>query len=127
LGVDRRGLGFRRSAGGHGSVRRAEIWSFLGRGDFSGKPRPGLIVQSDLFNGRHPSVTVCPISTAMTDDRMYRVGLQPDPSNNLNRYSEVEVDKVQAVWLSRLGRKIGLASDEQMQAVDDALRLWLDL
>jgi mRNA interferase MazF len=108
-------------------MRRGEIWAFAGRGDFSSKPRPGLIVQSDLFNDYHPSVTVCPISTTRTDDRLYRVIIEPDEANRLWARSEVEIDKVQAVWLSRMGDRIGMASDEVMVAVNDALILWLDL
>lgn len=108
-------------------MRRGDIWSFTGRGDFSGKPRPGLIVQSDLFNDYHPSVTVCPISTAFTEDRLYRVLIQPNAENNLRGHSEIEIDKIQAVWLSHLGAAIGTAPPEVMSAVDEALALWLDL
>lgn len=108
-------------------MKRGDIFSVAGRGDFSNKPRPGLIVQSNLFNDFHPSVTVCPISTAYTDERLYRITIERDAENGLKSDSEIEVDKVQSVWLSRLGRRIGRASDHVMLQVDESLKRWLDL
>lgn len=108
-------------------MTRGDIYSVAVKGDFSSKPRPGLVVQSDLFNPTHPSVTVCPISSTLTDDRLYRVEIARTDANGLKRDSEIEIDKVQAIWLSRLGRQIGRASDTILFHVDDALRRWLDL
>jgi len=108
-------------------MKRGDIYSVAGRGDFSNKPRPGLVVQSSLFNEFHPSVTVCPISTTFTEDRLYRILIERDADNGLKWDSEVEVDKIQAVWLSRVGRRLGRASDLVMLQVDEALRRWLDL
>ena len=39
-------------------------------GDF-GKPRPALIVQSDLFNATHPSVTLLPLSSVIRSTRSF--------------------------------------------------------
>ena len=108
-------------------MTRGDIFAIAGKGDFSTKPRPGLIVQSDLYNSVHPSVTVCPISSAATGDRLYRVPIARDDANGLRLDSEIEIDKVQAVWLARLGPRIGSASNAVMTDVDRALRRWLDL
>ena len=106
---------------------RGDIYAVAGAGDFSGKPRPGLVVQSDLYNEFHPSVTVCPLSSHMTGDSLYRIPIYPDTQNALKWESEIEIDKIQAIWLHRLGRPIGRASDEVMAMVDAALRRWLDI
>ena len=106
---------------------RGEIYAIAGAGDFSGKPRPGLIVQADLFNEFHPSITVCPLSSHLTNDGLYRIPILRDEINALKSDSEIEVDKVQSVWRQRVGRPIGRASDEVMAAVDVALRRWFDL
>ncbi|WP_426163761.1 type II toxin-antitoxin system PemK/MazF family toxin [Sandarakinorhabdus sp. DWP1-3-1] len=103
------------------------IYTIAGAGDFSGNPRPGLIVQSDPFNEFDPSVTVCPLSSHMTGDGLYRIPILPDAENALMFESEIEVDKLQSVWLQRLGKPIGRASSDVMVAVDAALRRWLDI
>jgi mRNA interferase MazF len=84
-------------------------------------------VQTDLFNASYPSVTVCPISSTLTEERLYRISIRMDDANRLKLDSEVEVDKVQAVWRKRIGGRIGEASPAVMAAVDEALRRWLDI
>jgi mRNA interferase MazF len=108
-------------------VRRGDIFSVAGSGGFAGKPRPALVVQTDLFNPNHPSITFCPISSHLTDDYLYRIPIFRDDQNGLKLDSEIEVDKVQAVWLKRIGRHIGIASGGVMSSVDDALKRWFDI
>lgn len=108
-------------------MKRGDIVSIAGRGDFSTKPRPALIVQADAFNPHHPAVTVCPITSHVTADSFYRIPISPDDGNGLERESEVEIDRIQAVWRERIGQTIGTASDDVIFAVDQALRRWLAL
>jgi mRNA interferase MazF len=108
-------------------VKRGEIHTFVGKGDFSGKPRPGLIVQSDLFNGYHLSVTVCPLTSILTGDHLFRVFVAADTVNGLEADSEIEIDKLQAVKSTRIGRFVGTIGEDSMSSIDEALRLWLDL
>ena len=108
-------------------MKRGEIHTFIGKGDFSGKPRPGLIVQSDLFNDYHLSVTVCPITSELTGGYLFRIMVQPDDANGLEAVSEIEIDKVQSVKTDRIGRFVGILAEDQMDVVDEALRLWFDL
>ena len=99
----------------------------VGRGDFSTKPRPSLVVQADAFNEYHPSITVCPITSLVSGDSFFRVGITADSANGLRKDSEVEIDRLQAIWRERTREVIGRASDEVMFAVDQALRRWLAL
>lgn len=108
-------------------MKRGDIYAIAGRGDFASKPRPGLIVQSDIFNPYHASVTACPISTTLTEERLFRIRIASDEDTGLREDSEVEIDKVQALRRDRIGRHIGQASEQVMAAVDEALRRWLDL
>lgn len=108
-------------------MHRGDIVAIAGRGDFSAKPRPALVVQSDLFNEDHPAVTVCPITSHATGDSFYRVPVPSGGQTGLVRDSEVEIDRVQAIWRQRVGQKIGRAPDEVMFAVDAALRRWLEI
>ena len=98
-----------------------------GRGDFSGKPRPSLVVQSDVFNEHHSTVSVCPITSDLTGDFLQRVAIGADEHTGLLQDSEVQVDKLQVIKRARFGKLIGQASEETMMIVDDSLRLWLDL
>ena len=96
-------------------------------GDFARKPRPAVIVQNEAFLDGHASVTVCLITSDITDLRLFRVPLSPDPATGLTRPSEVSIDKIQTVWSHRIGRHIGRISDETMFEIDQALRRWLAL
>ncbi len=108
-------------------MKRGEIYTFVGKGDFSGKPRPGLIVQSDLFNEYHPSVSVCPITSELTGDHLFRVHINPDPENGLEAASEIQIDKIQSVRSSRVDRYVGTIAEADLVTVGEGLRLWLDL
>ena len=50
---------------------RGDIVVVATRGAYSGKPRPTLVVQSDLFNETHASVTVCPITSDCIDAPLF--------------------------------------------------------
>jgi mRNA interferase MazF len=108
-------------------MKRGDIVASVGRGDFSSKPRPSLIVQADLFTAYHPSITVCPISSVLTGGGYRRVPIARDEQTKLFADSEIEIDLVQAIKRERIGRKIGAASEDTMMLVDDALRRWLAL
>jgi mRNA interferase MazF len=43
-------------------MERGDIIICALSGDY-GKPRPAVVIQSDLFNPTHASITVCPITT----------------------------------------------------------------
>ena len=45
-------------------MRRGDLVTIALQGDF-GKPRPALVVQSDLFNTDHATVSVLPITSAV--------------------------------------------------------------
>jgi mRNA interferase MazF len=108
-------------------VKRGDIVATVGRGDFASKPRPSLIVQADAFAAYHPAITVCPITSQITGDTFYRVPIGADQGSNLLADSEVEIDLMQAIRRERIGRRIGVAADETMTMVDQALRRWLAL
>ena len=108
-------------------MKRGDIVSTIGRGDFSKKPRPSLIVQADAFNAHHPAFTVCPITSEITGDSLYRIPISVDDETNLLADSEIEIDLVQAIRRDRVGGQIGKASNETMILVDQALRRWLAL
>jgi len=95
-------------------------------GDY-GKPRPALIVQADVFNAAHPSVTVVPVTSTLVDAPLFRLTIEPSPSNGLRSLSQLMVDKVTTVPRARLGPLIGRLDDDILVRVNRALALWFGI
>lgn len=92
-----------------------------------GKPRPAVVVQSDLFNAEHPSVTLCPITSELRAMPLFRLSVSPDANNGLTKRSQIMADKIITVSTKRLGKVIGKLDTNDMRILDRALRLWLGL
>ena len=93
------------------------------QGDY-GKPRPALVIQSDLFN-EHPSVTILPVTGELRDTPLFRITVQPDASNGLRAPSQIMVDKAQSIPRAKIGDTFGQLSDESLLAVTRALAVFL--
>ena len=107
-------------------MRRGEVVVCAAPGDY-GKPRPAVVVQSDLFNPTHASVSVCPITSELQDAPLFRLTIDPARGNGLRARSQVMIDKLQSLRRDRIRRSIGVLSGTQLKKVDAALRLWLGL
>lgn len=92
-------------------------------GDY-GKPRPVLIIQSDLFVA-HPSVIVLPFTSDLTAPLGPRVLIQPAEGNGLHAASAVMVDKPHTLRREKLRQVVGRIAPGEMSAVDRALALFL--
>ena len=106
--------------------RRGDVVLAAASGDY-GKPRPALVVQSDLFNETHSSISVCPITSTLVAAPLFRITLRPSRSNGLQKPSQVMVDKIRSLRRERIAKRIGIVTVDQMHAIDGALRLWLRL
>ncbi len=104
-------------------MRRGDLVTIALQGPY-GKPRPALVIQSDLFD-EHPSVTVLPITSELCDAPLFRVSIKPSATNGLEKPSEVMVDKAQSVPLEKIGDTFGHASAEDMLAVSRSLAVFL--
>lgn len=83
-----------------------------------------MIVQSDRY-AEHPSITVLPLSTTITELDDIRLTLSPTAENGLREMSQVMGDKVQTVPREKIGQVIGRLGADEMVAVDRALALFL--
>lgn len=92
-----------------------------------GKPRPAVVVQSDLFNDSHPSIVLCPLTSHLEAAPLFRIRLEASETHGLQHDSEVMLDKVAALDRSRIRQRVGKLSPAQMGRIDRALRIWLDL
>lgn len=104
-------------------MKRGDLVSIALQGDF-GKPMPALVVQSDLFD-EHPSVTILPVTGELRDAPLFRTRIEPDPTNNLQKTSEIMVDKAQSVPRGRVGEVFGHITNEQMLEVSRSLAVFL--
>ena len=95
-------------------------------GDY-GKPRPALVVQSDLFNEAHASVTVAPVTSTIVDAPLFRLTVEPSKRTGLRAVSQIMVDKVTTLRRERLGKAIGRVEDDTLLRVNRALVLWFGL
>lgn len=107
-------------------MKRGDLVVVAVQGDY-GKPRPALVVQSDLFNDTHASVTVVPVTSTIVDTPLFRVTVEPSQRNGLRLVSQVMVDKVTTVRRERLGQTIGRLEDDVMLRVSRALALWFGI
>lgn len=107
-------------------MKRGSIAAVAVQGDF-GKPRPCLIVQSDLFLPTHASVTAALITTTLVDAPIFRVTVDPTSQNGLRRVSQIMVDKLVSVRRESLGPVFGELDGDAMLRVNRAIALWLGL
>jgi mRNA interferase MazF len=107
-------------------VTRGDLVVVAMHGDY-GKPRPALVVQSDLFNESHASITVAPVTSTITDTPLFRVTVEPSRRNGLRLVSQIMVDKITTVRRQRLGQTIGRLEEDVMLRVSRALTLWFGI
>ena len=103
-------------------MRRGDLVTVALQGAY-GKPRPALVIQSDLFD-EHPSVTVLPITSELRATPLFRITIEPDAGNGLRQASQVMVDKAQTVPREKIGEAFGRLSNENMLAVNRALAVF---
>jgi mRNA interferase MazF len=106
-------------------VRRGDIVTVAAPGDY-GKPRPALVIQSDLFEDL-PSVTLCLISSTLRDTPIFRITVDPAPENGLQRISQVQVDKILTVARERVGLVIGRLDDASLLEVNRSLAVFVGI
>ena len=107
-------------------MKRGDLVVVAMPGDY-GKPRPALVVQSDLFNDTHASITVAPVTSTIVDTPLFRVTVEPSRRNGLRLVSQIMVDKVTTVRRQRLGQTIGRLEEDVMLRVSRALALWFGI
>lgn len=106
-------------------MRRGDLVTVALHGD-QGKPRPALVVQADHFADLG-SVTILPVTGALIDAPLLRVSVEPSPQNDLEKRSQIMVDKPQTPSRGKLGPVIGRLDDATMVTVNRSLAVFLGL
>ncbi len=104
-------------------MKRGDIVTVVLPGAY-GKPRPALIVQSDLFD-EHPSVTILPVTSELRDTPLFRITVLSTAESGLRKTSQVMVDKIHTIPRDKIGKTIGRLDGAAMLAVNRALALFI--
>ncbi|SRR5579883_2960436 len=113
------------------SPRRGEIWDVNwspGRGAEQQGMRPALVIQNDRGNSS-PSYPLTIVASMSRTERelALHVRIAPTPENGLTNETDVKCEQVMTIEKSRLIRRRGSLTHEEMQRVDNALRISLSL
>lgn len=111
------------------TARRGEVWQVdfePVRGHEQGRQRPAVVVSADAFNaGPAALVVVCPITTRERRIR-FHVPMEP-PEGGLPMRSFVLCDQVRTVSTERLLSRVGRLGTASLEAIEERLRILLDL
>lgn len=107
-------------------MKRGDIVLAVFSGDY-GKPRPAVVVQTDLTLDTHSSITVCPITSTLLEAPLFRLALEPGPENGLARPSQIMVDKIGTIRRERIRTIIGTATQADLVRINRALAFWIGL
>lgn len=107
-------------------MKRGDVVLILMQGDI-GKPRPGVIVQSDDVTKAATSILVCPMSSDVREPGIVRPIVEPSEANGLHVRSQIMTDKLVPVRNDRVRRTLGSLDDEAVERLDRALLIVLGL
>ena len=103
--------------------RRGDLVTVSLSGEF-GKPRPALIIQSDVFAAL-PSITVLSLTSDLYDAPNIRVTIQPGEANGLQLPSQIMIDRAATLRRDKVGKYIGYIDAEILDDVYEKLTRFL--
>jgi mRNA interferase MazF len=111
--------------------KRGEIWLLdwsPARGSEQAGFRPALIIQTDAANSNpgYPNTIVLAVSTK-GKPVPFHVALKPNRRNGLTEASFVKCEQVLTVAKDRLVRKLGTIGEGEVELVNRAVRLVLEV
>lgn len=106
-------------------MKRGDLVTIALQGDLC-KPRPALIVQSELF-AEHPSVVILPVTSELRDTPLFRITIEPNAENGLKVSSQIMVDKPQSVPAEKIGPTFGQVEQGTLVEVNRALAVFLGI
>lgn len=107
-------------------MKRGEIWTIAGGGDYAGKPRPAIILQNAKFDAT-PSITACPLTGTPVENVHARFTIAPSAANGLTIHSHVMIDKILTIPKAKVGRRIGRLDPSDLALLNQRVILFLGL
>ena len=106
-------------------MKRGDIIT-ISMGGGNGKPRPALIIQSDLFIDT-ASVTILPLTSHLINAPLIRIEIKPDENNGLKKASQIMIDKLLTTPREKVGSKIGSIQSSVMLEIERTLALFIGI
>lgn len=107
-------------------MRRGDIHVAAAGGNYTGKPRPVVIIQDDRFDAT-ASVTICPLTTNPVDAPLIRIAVEPTAATGIEQLSQIMVDKITTMPRANLRDRLGRLADADLVRLDRALLVFLGL
>ena len=107
-------------------MKRGDIVIATSRGDYTGKPRPAIVMQSNFFDETN-SLTLLLMTGSDTDAPLLRVPIAANAETGLATSSWAMVDKVVTVKRSAIGEIIGRVDPRTMLEISRRLAVFLGI
>ena len=106
-------------------MSRGDVVIVAAPGDF-GKPRPAVIVQSNVIPEGHASLVICPMTSELVEAD-FRITIEAGPETGLRVRSQVMADRPVAVRRERIGQRIGQLGAAELARLNVVLALVMGL
>jgi mRNA interferase MazF len=106
-------------------ISRGDLVIVAAPGDY-GKPRPAVVVQSNVLPEGHASVVICPMTSDFAEAD-FRITIEPEPETGLRARSQVMADKRVTIRRERIRQQIGRLAPVDMVRPNVALAFVLGL
>jgi mRNA interferase MazF len=107
-------------------MRRGDIVTVAAPGDY-GKPRPAVVIQADLLNETAQSTIVALVTSHWVDAPLLRLSLEPSSANGLKKPSQVQVNRLLTLPITKVGATIGRLSEEEQVELGRLLAIVIGL
>ena len=106
-------------------ISRGDLVIVAAPGD-CGKPRPAVIMQSNVIPESHSSVVICQMTSEWAEAD-FRVTIEPGPETGLRVRSQAMADKPVTIRRARIGQRIGRLGASDMARLNVALAFVMGL
>lgn len=107
------------------TIRRGEIWWVRFDPSLGGeirKTRPAVVVSNDRFNAGNNRVQVVPLTSSEKRLYLFEAYVVVD-----GRRSKAMADQIRTIATERMSEKIGHVTGDEMNAIEEAIRIQLAL
>ena len=104
---------------------RGEVWTIAGGGRISSKPRPAVIMTSELFSSLD-HLTVALITTNRAESPV-RITVEPAATTGLVETSYIMADKLHTIARSNLGHRCGTITSAHLLDLERAILVYLGI
>ena len=107
-------------------LKRGDLVILSAPGSY-GKPRPSIVLQSDLYDSTASVVVFLMTTKLHPESPLIRYSVLPTQANGLKEPTDVMIDKIFTVARERMGKKIGQLDPAQMTEITAELAVFLGM